>query len=363
MNNFKFNKVDNKFRWESNFMALEFSKPSIQGHSEFAHLESEEDIMYYYYTVKIFKKVTEWTGNDEEIIKWKLVGKRGTHDFPCILDLKWLVEHQLNDDTRIDGQKIEYRNGEVNYSKTMSTGGFACDDFYEISKRVDSEGNDERYVVYCGTTYDIQGDLNSAGIRTPYVYKEDIEELFKCVSSFIQYSIEENNKAVDAWADNYKIKNNKIYEYSDDKAKIESIYSVGDRVYMATVTDNKQKDYDEVKILKIEDKSITLEDGIIINECNIAYMHSNPTEEMLKYNEIEIAQDFLNILSNEEKEEFKSSNIEEVLNKYKMAIIDRTSMCRDEHNFDIDYNTGDNINAVEPIVRNVINIIKSKLTK
>ena len=52
-----------------------------------------------------------------------------------------------------------------------------------------------------------------------------------------------------------------------------------------------------------------------------------------------------------------------LLNKWKSAIINRTAMCRDEHKFNIDYHTGDNVKAVEPIVIEVINKIKEILNK
>ena len=364
MNNFKFKKVNNKFRWESDFMALEFSNPSIQGFSDYTNLISEKEIMYYYYTVKIFKKITEDDDNNNEITKWKLVNERSTYDFPCILQLKWMLDYQLKDNTIIDGQKIEYQNENIRYSKTMATEGFACDDFYEITKNVDPKNKDDRYVVYCGTTFDLQGNLNSCGIRTPYVDRKDIEELLKCVSEFIQYSLDKHNKGNDIYKNCFEVKNYKIYEYIIDnnkvyKNKIESIFTIGDIVKITTVVDNKEYDY-EGTITNIKNKEIELSDGNVINSKYIVYINNDPTKEMLKYKEDNIAQEFINILSDEEKEEFKNYNIYKLLEKYKMAIINRTWMCRDEHEFNINYK-GDRVETVTPIVENVIKMIKTSL--
>lgn len=366
MNGFKFKKVKGKFRWESDFMVIEFSDPSIQGFSDYINLKREEEIMYYYYTVKIFKKIIEWDDNDNEVTKWKLVSKRSTSDFPTILELKWILDYQLKDNTIINGQKIEYNSGAIKYSKVMATEGFACDDFYEITKSVNSEGKDDRYIVYCGTTFDTQGDLNSSGIRTPYVCKKDIEELFKCVTGFIQYSLDEHNKQVDKYNISFDIKDGKIYEYVVDdnivnKNKIESIFAIGDTVGIKTVIDNKEYDYDNITISEIKNKDIELSNGDIINGQYIVYMNNNPTDEMLRYKENNIAKEFANILSEQEIEEFKNCNIDELLEKYKMAIIDRTWMCREEHEFAIDYNQGNMIGVVTPIVKNIINIIKTNL--
>jgi hypothetical protein len=367
MKGFKFKRIKNRFRWESDFMILEFSNPSIQGFDDYINLTSEKGIMYYYYTVKVFKKiVVDWDDNDNEIIKWKLVGSRCTHDFPMILDLKWILDYQLNDDTRIDGQKHEYQSGDIRYSKVQTTEGFACDDFYEINKSVDSEGKDERYIVYCGTTFNCQGDLNSAGIRTPYVDRKAIEELFKCVSSFVQYSLDKHNVENENWKNRFEIKYNKIYEcYADnntlDKNRVESIYIIGDILDITTLVNNKQYEYYKAKISKIKDNNLILESGEVVTLDSIVYIMDDIIDEKLKYKENEIAEDFLSILSKEEREEFKNCNIELLLNKYKEAIIDRTWMCRDEHEFDMDYNTGDRVNKVIPIVKDVINKIKVSL--
>jgi hypothetical protein len=368
MNGFKFKKVNNKFRWESDFMVLEFSNPSIQGFSDYIQLEDEKGILYYYYIVKIIKKIVTWDDNDKKIVKWKLVGSRWTHDFPMILDLKLILDYQLNDDTRIDGQKHEYQSGDTRYLKAMKTEDFACDDFYEITKSINLEGIDERYIVYCGTTYDGQGDLNSAGIRTPYVKRKDIEELSKCVSSFIKYSLDDHNKKNEFWKNRFEIIYNKVYEYNSDKQvidkdKIESIYIIGDILDITTVVNNKQEEYYNIKISKIEDNNLILENGDIVALDSIAYIMDDITEEKLKYKEIEIVKDFISILSNEEKEEFKNCSLETLLNKYKIAIINRTYMCRDEHKFNIDYHSGDMVNAVTPIVKNVIGLIKEYLNK
>lgn len=366
MGGFTFKRVKNKFRWESDFMVLEFSNPSIQGFFDYIHLDSENEIMYYYYTVRIFKKIVQWNDDDSESIKWKLVGERSVYDFPTITQLKWILDYQLNHNAIIDGQKIKYKSGEVTYSKSMETEGFACEDFYEIKKIVNSKGEDIKYVVYCGTTYDIQGNLNSVGIRTPYVYENDIKKLLKCVSAFIKYSLGKHNKQVDKYKEAYDIKNGKIYEYVVDengvnKNEIESIFAIGDIVQIKTVIDNKEYDYSNAIISKIENKNIQLNNGDVINGEFIVYMYNEPTDIMLKYKENEIAQEFANILSEEEIQEFKNCNIDELLKKYKSAIIDRTCMCREGHEFDIDYNKGDRVDMVTPIVKNIINIIKTNI--
>lgn len=370
MKGFKFYKTKkNKFRWEDDSVRLEFSNPSIQSHNEYLKIKNTEDIMYYYYDVKIFKKRDG---------KCELVCKRHTYDFPCILELQWILNYQLNNKvTKEDGQKIEYSNGEIRYKRTLETEGFACDDFYEIT-RIDSESEDDdncfRYVVYCGTTYDFNGDLNSLGIRTPYVKESDIKELLKCVNEFIQYSIDENNKEVEIFKQSFEIIGNKLYEYvydyknnKIDKTKISQIVTEDEKISLIIVSEEKQYEYDNCTIIKICDNSINIKDRCGDNKNikldEIRYFNSESTYDKLDYNVDEIVNDFINILNDNEKKEFKINNTDMLLNKWESAIINRTAMCRDEHKFNIDYHTGDNVKAVEPIVIEVINKIKEILNK
>lgn len=377
MNRFRFKRTRNRFRWESEFMVLEFSNPSIQGFNSHIPLKSEKDIMYYYYTVSIYKKFETEDKNENEIIQWKLVSSRSTHDFPCITELKWILEEQLKDDTKVNGQKTEYRNGDIEYSKTMSTEGFACDDFYEIRKRIveDQEENEEvkeSYVVYAGTTYDCQGDLNSCGIRTPYVNREDIKKLLKCVSEFIKYSIEEENKVIQEQRDHFDIKNKKIYEYQYDydckkvnTSKISSIYAIGDMLNITIVENDKEIEFYKVKLLDVKDNSLMVQDSRKTNYEieleKIVYIDSEVPKDKVTYKELEVAKDFISILEDEEKQEFKNKNTKFLLKKYKHPIIDRTFLCWEEHGFNIDYNSGDRVKAVTPIVKDIIELIKKEL--
>lgn len=360
----KFNKTDGIFSWETSDIKLEFSEPHIQGFNDFVKLKDEKDIMYYYYTVKIFKKIVEHADidSDEEIERWERVCERSTYDFPMIFEFKEIIKYQLNDNTIIDGQKIYGYNKK--YKKSIFTEGFACDDFYELTKIADESGSNASYILYAGTTFDCQGDLNSSGVRTPYLEEQDIRELLECVSSFIQYSIDDYNKSIVSRKNLYKIKGNKIYEYNNiNKNVLESIYVIGDVLDITKVTDNIETDFDRVSLLNIEDSNIILEDNQVINIADIAMINNIPTKESLHYNEQEIAQDFINILSDEKRNEFKTSTNKELLYKYKNPIMNRTWMCRDEHNFDIDYNSGDMPVAVIPVIEKVIEKIKTILKK
>ena len=356
-NNFKFIKTeDNRFRWESDFMVLEYSEPSIQAFQEYLPVKDFKDIMYYYYTVKIFKKID----NSKEI----LVSERYVYDFPCIDELKWIIEHQLNNNPTIDGQKIEYKSGDIRYRETFETEGFACEDFYSISKSTDENNKNERYSIYIGTTYDANGDLTSNGIRTPYINKHDLKELLKCVDGFIQYSIDKNNNSLKELEDCFKIKGNKLYEY-DYENNLESIYVIGDFIKdITSIDNNKQCEEHDLIISDIRDDKVFFKGGICLFTKDIIYMCTNVQDNKLTYNEQQCAEDFISILNTDEKHEFISNDVNELLLKYKNAIVNRTNMCIDDkRNYMTKYEKNMGIEGITPVVETVINNIKYILSK
>ena len=351
-NNFKFIKTeDNRFRWESNFMVLEYSEPSIQAFNEYLPVSDIKDFMYYYYTVKIFKKID----NSKEI----LVSERYVYDFPCIDELKWIIEHQLNNNPTINGQKIEYQSGDIRFKETFESEGFACEDFYSISKSTDKNNKNERYSIYIGTSYDDNGDLTSNGIRTPYINRLDLKELLKCVDSFIQYSIDYNNSSLEKLNDKFIIKGNKLYQY-DYENNLDSIYVIGDSIEDITFIDNN-KQYEKVDLIISDMRydKVFFKRGLCLFTKDIRYMCSKIQDNKLTYNEQQCAEDFIDILNTDEKHEFISNDVNELLLKYKNAIVNRTNMCIDDNrSYMTEYEKNMGIDGITPVVETVINNIK-----
>lgn len=354
-NNFKFVKTnDNRFRWESNFMVLEYSEPSIQAFQDYLPVKDFNDIMYYYYTVKIFKK----NNKSKEI----LVSERYVYDFPCITQLKWIIEHQLNNNPTINGQKIEYESGDIIYREIFESEGFACEDFYSISKSTDENNKNEKYSIYIGTTYDGNGDLTSNGIRTPYINRLDLKELLNCVDGFIQYSIDKNNNELAKLEDSFKTKDNKLYEYDYDN-KLESIYTIHDTIKDLTYIKNNEQIKDrELYITNIKDDKIIFGNELTIYRKDLRYICNKVQEHKLTYNEKQCAKDFITILNNDEIEEFKTNDIDYLLDKYKHAIVNRTNMCIDDNrNYVTTYEKNMGIDGITPVVKTVIKYIKELL--
>lgn len=379
---FKFYITKNKFRWENNDIRLEFSNPSGQAHDEYAEITSINEIMYYYYDVKIYKHVVVSYLDDEnmtEVYRWKLVAERHTYDFPCIEQLKGIIEYLLDKKDKKDCQVIRYRSGDVAYNYTLSTEGFACEDFYQISKTFGGKRK-ASYNVYVGCSFDTQGDLNSQGIYCSYVSESDIKELLKCINSFFEYTITSHNKHTYEYnkmtQDSLKIHDNRLYMYMHqynilcpNYEEIESIFCINDNIDINYLVNNKTIDYDGVIIKEFIEETNSVKiinrnhDYVTIPLNTVVHINQNAPKEKLIYNVEQIKNDFYNIMSNSIKQDFLNLDLEDLFKKYSSAIVDRTWMCRTEHNLaPLVPDNGKHENVYEH-VKNIIRKLKEQIKK
>ena len=389
---YKFEQVGDKILWYNNDIMLEFSNPSFQASDEYGYVKNTKSIIYFYYNVCIYKHIISdykeiYDDNgeyidDEEIWIWEKVIEKHTYDFPTILQLEHILELIIDKkiDVKTTGEKHEYLNGEIEYSRTFCSEGFACDDFYEITKYVRPSNNTSSFIVYIGCSFDVQSDKNSVGIRTPYITYGDLCQLQTCVKKFLKYTIDIHNEDTfscnKVYMESFYVKNNKLYELAQNykkrtikKNQIESIYTIGqkfdDVIYLEynNDTDYHSNRLRNVTLKEVKENSIVFSNGTEVSINTLLHLsdYSISNSEKIKYGINEIANDFISILDDKEKKEFQKKDIDKLLKKYNMAIINRTWMCRDEHNFPIDYNTGSTVKEVQPIVRQVIEKIKELL--
>ena len=348
---YKHKRESDKFIWEGDSMILEYSNPSIQAFTSYTKIDSIKDIMYYYYDVKLYKKYEN--GESNEI---KLVSEKRTYDFPCIDQLENMLNEVLNIElNNSTSQKIKYKNGNCEYVYITNTDGFGCDDYYRIEKR---HYNDNIfYNLYIGCAIDDMIDMDSVGINITNIKEEEIIELQKCVKEFIKYSINEYNKETENSKKVYKIKDGNIYKY--DNNLLTDIIQVGDIVDLYNVVNNKETYYYNAVIKEIKDNNITIityNGEEVINIENIPDMFKNVSDYKLKYNEMEISQDFINLINEEIMNEFKTLDREYLFDKYSKLIIDLTWMCREEHEYIGNYNIDNSLDPVDRM-RNVVLVV------
>lgn len=361
---FKYKKKNKKISWQNNELKVEFSCPTIQSHNEYKLIESSDDILYYYYDIKLFNKVITRNGKK----KWKLIYKKFVYDFPSILEFKDLLNFFLNLNPVKDGQKILYKDDKIQYQYSLSTTGFfnVSEDFYEVKKETDSLGENPIYTLYIGGSMGIEADFNTNVLRITSLSEDEIKELLHCVEEFINFSIETKNKATKKWIreelTNKEVKNSKLYKYKKNMSSIKDFYCIGDAIEVTYYID---KEFGDTKNCKSQIKDILNSELILTNDevipmKNIIYLFKIVSDEELHYNQTEIANEFLSHLEDEEKEDFKNLSNKKLVKKYKSAIINRTWMYREEHNFKYK-RKGKPTQDIVPIVKEVINIIKNNL--
>lgn len=352
---FKFIKKYNIFIWQNSSIKIEFSHPEIQALEDDFPIKNVKDILYYYYTVKIYKStyieepIYMENENDnskvehERAKKWELVSEVHTHDFPCITQLQWILNYLIDEcDPIKDGQKNEYKNGTVTRTYTVRTEGWGCDDFYEIKKTVLEKWNEctntERYPLYslfvgCGIEDECPQSYN--GINICHLTEGDIFELQKCVNSFIQYSINIHNNNLKkinlAYRNSLEIRDGRLYQYeifynynneelidAFTTKKLEAIYIVGDCVNIDIMSidnngNNYTENYNSKKIIGFTQDTILFEDKkdkIEVNLKDITYIYNEPNEKDLHAKVNYIVNDFINAMSETDKNFFKTHDVD-----------------------------------------------------
>lgn len=79
-----------KSTWIYDDVKVEFSEPSIQAWESVVHAKSVKDILYYYYTMAVYRR------NDKK--KWKREFISYAWDFQALLCVNGMAEELLKDD-------------------------------------------------------------------------------------------------------------------------------------------------------------------------------------------------------------------------------------------------------------------------
>ena len=372
---------EDKFSFYSDNVKVEFSNPSIQAHDDYGYCRDEKWILYYYYTVTVWVKEKKY---------WKKLFTLYPYDFPEILSFKNILKYFIDGVKLEEYQKIYHKNGTW-YNYNLDTGNLV-EDMYSVQHSFfDSQGEkkQENYTITVGKPFDYYAS-NSISVGINYLSKQDLIEIYNCVSDFVEYSIcktneliiERNRESLASW----KYENGKLYEMDKDGVSVKSVFVSGDVIDDAIILqgDLNSKDFisyritnftiDEIKEDAIvlssgcEDKNgdyRKIESSMEIKLSCLLSLFEDMSKERLNFNEDEILEDFKGILSDVEKKEFVDKSVDFLFEKWKSAMIDRTWMCRDEHNLPKRVkNTGNHENvyaSVKVIIERLQNILTVEL--
>lgn len=367
--NFKFYRKGDEYIWENCDLKLIFSNAHFQTIDDYAYVKNINEIMYLYYNVKLYRNEEKYDEEkDKEFCKWIKVGEVSPYDFPTLLQLKYFLNHLLNEKIEIDEcRKITfYHEGEpidrVGYEYIMESEGFETEDHYRITRllTIDEKGKEsESFDIYIGISYGYK-PTSSYGIDYKDVTRKDLEILLKCINSFIDDAIVNHNEATlernRKSSKSFKLRNGMLYKYNDEN--IDDIFEIGQSCSLTIASHNIEDEnmysinYNNCIIKEIKENSLIINGGNIevkyeykINNkdieipfFNILYFTSHldddeKTRERLYYGEEKILEDFYSILDKEAINEFKTCDKNFLFKKWGEAICDRSWMCRNEHNF------------------------------
>jgi hypothetical protein len=397
-NEWKFTIEDGRYILEGLDSKFVYSNPYIQARGDSGSINSREDILFFYYTLEIYKKVRAWSVDDDdddvlnETYEYELVSEREMYDFPGILWFEAALDDIMKLSNKEVFQKCELANnlGYV-YTFTHSNIEFVVEDAYEITKKYGYH-NKVSYSLYIGNSLDWQGNLNSVGMNVSYINNEDIKVVKKWVTSFIDYALKHQTKLelerIKSMKGKYFTKNGKLYGYLYDGEKLnknalDEVFTVNDEsctldidVY---VDDGNGKfhydNYKGVTIKKINKTSIEISTGEVIPLKKIVEIFDdfdtdeNAPKNRLYYNMEQMVDDLIELFDEDEINEFREKSIEDLMDKYYMLIIDRFWLCRFEEHWlkanDTDGNDEDYIDNVEfakkHYIGSIIEQIKAKI--
>ena len=351
-----------KSTWIYDDVKVEFSEPSIQAWESVVHAKSVKDILYYYYTMTVYRR------NDKK--KWKREFISYACDFQALLCVNGMAEELLKDD--FDGgtwqkTQIPDSDGIIWYKKSIDTAGIINEDIYRLTRtvRIDEDekidwftvdvgsGNDPRFAPYTGGAAFVSFDM---------LKREDFMAFVNTVKDFIDKSIkafnQEQDKNIQLEAGARVVKNGKLYEYKDRIEgiarcnKLESVYIPGDSLDFKIKTQKDDKDifvdFHNCRLVSVEDGFITVTDGyktvhqkpeslegqqVRIPVETIMYSNAIEPSTKLRFSKKQCMDDFYAIMSDEEKAEFAETPIDALVEKWFGAVVDRTWIFRDEHGF------------------------------
>ena len=345
----RFENVENIFSIFSDGLKIEFKEPEIQAFDDYGYCKNENGILYYYYGVDAYIKSNR---------KWKKVLDIRTYDFPNLINFKKILDGFISRDIKIDNyQNNACNDGLIWYTYNLDTNGLG-EDFYSVSHQyLEENGNKEKefYNVAIGKSLLINSN-EVLGVTFNNLSYDELKVIYECVKGFIQYSIDRHNKIIIArnkvGLSSWKIENSKLYKVKEDNS-VEEIFIKGDKIEDAVILNGSlnSKDFYSSKICDFviddikedyillssgyEDKrgkyNRKIEGSTKIKLQSLIDIFYDVEDIKLSYNEKEIGIDFLYLLSDNEKEEFKNKDIDYLYNKWKEAILSRTWMCREEH--------------------------------
>lgn len=352
--------------WELDDVRVVFSDPDIQAWESVVMVKDISGILYYYYTVTVYRKVAK--EKKEKIkLKWKKAFSVGAYDFPALLSVPDMVKEIVKNDFATSAWQKKTKTDSHGCTQTWlrkscSTVDILAEDCYEMSRTVclmGNEGHIDSCTLYLGSGLEKDGsDMHTSytrGLNISCLGVEDMASFGDAAAAFIQMSMNLHNQKEQQRLDEAKhafsCKDKKLYEVRN--SAVESVYQKGDKVDLQILNNGASETllyetFQDVTIMdvladaivvgggtrQIRHNTKALEEVVEIPLAALVYIWLDLTgSPKLHYNVDQCLADFLPLLSDEERQEFATKDESYLVQKWQNAVIDRTWMCRGEHEF------------------------------
>ena len=357
---------------------IEFSNSVIHPHDQFGFVKDEKSITRHSYVLSGYIKIND---------KWERTFETTVFNYPNINRLRNALKCFAEKEKQLENYQTVNKGNHTEYSFTEKILDMGSDN-YTISHIVETIEDNVIKSYYdiafgCSTT---KCSLKKEFLVLHGLSEEEFSTLYKYIEDFYEETIKETNNKIRKSAkekiQSWKISENRLIHFSDSGKQINSINTVGDKVEISVLRGDLDSNdfysdcYEDAFIKRIEDNSITLIGGFTESYATGDITHIEEIElpinrllqishtvpyEKVRYKEKEIAMDFLELLSEEEKEEFKDKSVNRLYDKWKEAILERTHMLRDEHRLPFRKKDMGNHENVYASIKQIIKIIKKSI--
>ena len=356
----KYKRNSIKSTWKQDDIKIVFSDPEIQASESVVHVKDVDDILFYHYTMKVYRKTNK---------NWKKELVSYTWNSPALLCIEKMADELLKDDFDDGSWQMAGSGDSVWYKKSLETDSIVNEDYYQMDRDVRFYCGErlEAFSMTIGTGFDSKHKRHTdfmPCISINFLRRDGFLRFVNTVKNFIDSSILFFNvtqkEIMSVESVSRKIRHGKMYEYKDRYEgcgcnKLDYVYVPGEEISL-TLKEKREGedvfvDYKDCRLTGVENSRIgngyiTITGGykmfrdateylgnkqIKIPVELIMYSSSEEPEERLTFNKKQCVNDFLSIMSDEEKEEFATTSLDTITKKWFDAVVNRNCLYRKEH--------------------------------
>ena len=340
---YKYNKQDNLYLWGNDCIYFYLTEPRIYPFNDGTMIEEYHDILHFYYSFGVKNQQSGETIFSGE-----------AYDFPKILEFSLILNEIYDEGIDLEEvgsfQRVSGENGIDVYSKKLTIGGVCCDDSYSLERVIISQKNkkvEQRYNLYLGKNLSFS-NASSVGINITDLRPQEVRELKNMVNDFIDDAIKNTNKItrklMKIMRESLSKRNDKLYQTAQNYSTvnpeiypdyIDAIYVVGDKISVDYLGEDRKITHAVSGVLEVIGDDYLVCSGMTVFYDRIVYISNDVSPEKLKFNAEEIKNDFLKIIGDYESKQLQKMSEEQAFEFFEEALINRTWMCRKEHNLPV----------------------------